>query len=298
MERLPDHAKGLAITVVGTLVLSPDGLLIRLVAVDTWTILFWRGLLIAVALTIGLAVVHRRDTFARLRAVGWAGLAVAVVFSFGSVCFIVAINITSVANTLLIASSAPLFAALSAWIFIGEGVARRTWIAILLASAGIAVILSGSLGGGTLPGDLAALGTAISIAGGFTIIRRYRHVNMIPAMAASGLIVAAVSWFRAAPLSIGGEDVLWLGLMGLVVMPAATALTTLGPRYLPAPEVSLILLLEAVLGPFWVWLVLAEQPSPHAFIGGAVVVAALAGHAISSLRRKPAKEGAAKCGAI
>ena len=294
MAQFPDHAKGLAITTAGALVLSPDGLLIRLVAADTWTILFWRGLLITVALTIGIAAVHRRDTLARLRAVGWAGLAVAAIFSLGSFCFIVAINTTSVANTLLIASSAPLFAALSAWIFIGERVARRTWIAILWVFAGIAVIVSGSLGGGALLGDLAALGAAISIAGGFTIIRRYRHVNMIPAMAASGLIVAAVSWFWATPLMIKGEDVLWLGLMGLVVMPAATALTTLGPRYLPVPEVSLILLLEAVLGPFWVWLVLAERPSPHAFVGGAVVVAALAGHAVSSLRGQAAKERVAK----
>jgi drug/metabolite transporter (DMT)-like permease len=89
-------------------------------------------------------------------------------------------------------------------------------------------------------------------------------------------------------------DVLWLGLLGIVVMPVGAALITTGPRYLPAPEVSLILLLETVVGPFWVWLVLGEEPSGRAIVGGAIVIAALAGHALAALKRGAPEDAGAK----
>ncbi len=127
------------------------------------------------------------------------------------------------------------------------------------------------------------------MAASFTLMRRHRHLNMVPAVAAASLMVAAVSWPLSTPAAVAGaitgQDALWLGLMGLVVLPLATALITMGPRYLPAPEVSLIMPLEVVLGPLWVWLVLGEEPGLRAFTGGAIVIAALAGHAVATFRR-------------
>ena len=113
---------------------------------------------------------------------------------------------------------------------------------------------------------------------------------MIPAIVVGNFMTALVSLPFAATLAVTPMDVLWLGLLGIVVMPVGAALITTGPRYLPAPEVSLILLLETVVGPFWVWLALGELPSDRAFLGGAIVIAALAGHAIASLRHGPAKD--------
>ena len=287
MHELPDHAKGMLITVAGVLAVTPDSLLIRLVSADFMTLMFWRGLLVCLTLAVGLFVVHKAQILAKFAAIGWPGIVFAGLFSLNSFSFVLAVETTTVANTLVLISAAPLFAAIIARLFLQETVRRRTWLAILAATAGIVVIVSGSLGGGALLGDLAALVTALGLAIQFNILRRYRAVNMIPAIAVGNLITALVSLPFADTLAIVPMDVLWLGLLGVVVMPVAAALITTGPRYLPAPEVSLILLLETVVGPFLVWLALGEVPSGRAFLGGAIVVAALAGHATAALRRRP-----------
>ncbi|MDX1576025.1 MAG: DMT family transporter [Kiloniellales bacterium] len=290
MRQLPDHAKGMLITVAGVLAVSPDSLLIRLVSADFMTLMFWRGLLVSMTLVLGLLAAHKARTPARFGAIGWPGIVFAGLFSLSSFSFVLAVETTTVANTLVLISAAPFFAAVIARLFLGERVRRQTWLAILAAFAGIVVIVSGSLGGGALVGDLAALVTALGLAIQFNVLRRHRHVNMIPAIALGNLMTAFVSLPLAATLWVAPLDALWLGLLGIVVMPVGAALITTGPRYLPAPEVSLILLLETVLGPFWVWLALGEVPSDRSLLGGAIVIAALAGHAIAALHRSVAKD--------
>ncbi|MFQ5775361.1 MAG: DMT family transporter [Kiloniellaceae bacterium] len=284
MERLSEHAKGLVITTVGVLVLTPDSLLVRLIALDSWTMVFWRGVLLMLALSGFLAAYYRGEAPARFRAVGATGLAAAAVFAAGSVLFIVALHHTSVANTLVIIAAAPLIAAVFSRLFLAEPVPVRTWAAILAAIVGIGVLASDSARGGTLGGDLAALGTAVCMAAGLTLIRRARARNMVPAMALSGALSALAMLPLASPLTVQAEQVGLLLLLGLFVLPVAFALVTLGPRYLPAPEVGLILLLETVLGPLWVWLALGETPSARALIGGAIVIAALIAHSALALR--------------
>ena len=285
MRELPDHAKGMLITVAGVLAVTPDSLLIRLVSADFMTLMFWRGLLVCLTLAAGLALVHKARLPAKFAAIGRAGMIFAGLFSINSFSFVLAVETTTVANTLVLISAAPFFAALIARVFLRETVRRQTWLAILAAIAGILVIVSDSLGGGALVGDLAALVTALGLAIQFNILRRHRTVNMIPAMVVGNLMTALISLPFVGTLSVTAMDALWLGLLGIVVMPVGAALITTGPRYLPAPEVSLILLLETVVGPFWVWLALGEVPSERAFLGGAIVIAALVGHAIAALRR-------------
>ncbi len=288
MERPPSHRPGhrygLMITTLGVLVLSPDSLLVRLIAVDQWTMVFWRGILTALALTLFLGVTYRRGTVDRFRAVGAAGLVIAGIFAAGTILFVVALNHTSVANTLVIISAAPLFAAIFSRVFLAEVVSPRTWAAIVAALGGIGVIVSGSFQGGTTDGDLAALGTAVCMAGGLSLIRRGRDRNMVPAMALSGLLSAVLVLPLASPLAPDQGQAGLLLLLGLIVLPVSFGLITLGPRYLPAPEVALVLLLETVLGPYWVWLVIGETPSSRAFIGGSIVIGALILHSALALR--------------
>jgi drug/metabolite transporter (DMT)-like permease len=283
MRDLPDHVKGLSITTFGVLVLTPDSLLVRLIGIDSWSMVFWRGLLMASALTLGLAVYYRGAVWARFRAVGWTGLAVAGLFSTSSVFFILALHNTSVANTLVIVAAAPLIAAVLTRLFLAEPVPLRTWAAILAALCGILLLVSDSRHGGTLGGDAAAFGTAVCMAGAFTLIRRARALNMMPAMAISGALSALAMAPLASPFALAADEVWLLAVMGLFVLPVSFGLTALGPRYLPAPEVALILLLETVLGPFWVWLVLEETPSLYALAGGGIVIAALILHSIAAL---------------
>lgn len=272
-----DRVKGLLITVTGVLVITPDSLLVRLISADQWTILFWRGLLSGLVILLVLGLRQGKGFVPGLRAIGHMGLALAVLFSAGTIMFIISLRLTSAANTLFIVSTAPVFAAIMARVFLSEPVSRRTWVTILFSLIGILVIASGSAGGGpgSLLGDLAAVVTAISIAGTFTIARRYRSVSMVPAMGISGLVTAALALPFAQPTVVTPADTAYLAIMGLAMIPLAFSLMTMGPRYLPAPEVSLILLLEAVLAPLLLWFVLHEHPGNASLLGGAVVLGTL-----------------------
>ena len=285
MRGLSTHAKGTVITAAGVLAITPDTLLIRLITTDPWTLLACRSLLLGLALTAGLALYYRGETLACFRSIGRQGLLLSLLLALAGLLFVMAVAHTSVANTLIIMSAAPLFAAIMSRLFLKEAVAPRTWIAVILALGGVAIIVQGSLGGGQLLGDLLAIGASAALAGSFTMIRGLRAINMIPAAALSGFIAGLAALPLASPFGLGQSDLGYLLLMGLVMLPVSFALTTLGPRYLPAPEVSLLMLLETFLGPLWVWLVLREEPSPQALIGGAVIVTVLIVHSAIALRR-------------
>ena len=293
MRGLSTHAKGLLITGLGVLAITPDGLLIRLIAADPWTLLFWRGLLSAIGIGLGLLFIYRGRTWAIFRAVGWAGIVTAVLFGTGTVTFIVSITHTTVANTLFIVSTSPLFAALIAWRLMGEPVAPRTWVAIVLALVGIGVIASGGLDRGSIVGNLAGLATALTLAASFSLIRHHRDRDMVPTMAMGGLVTAVMVIPLAQPATLGSSDLVILLAMGLVMLPVSFGLMAIGPRYIPAPEVSLMLLMEAVLGPLWVWLALGEDPGLRTIAGGAIVIGTLAVHSLITLRRTPARAAAA-----
>ena len=284
-----DHVKGLVITVLGVLILTPDTLLIRLIGFDTWNILFWRGWLMAVGITILLVCFYGRRTPEVIAAIGGIGLAAAALFSLGTFTFIAAVTHTTVANTLIIVATAPFFAALLSWTVLGEAVPVRTLVAIVFTLGGISLLVFESFGTGNWIGDLAALATAIGLGLKFILLRRAKAINMVPAMALGGLITAAIAFFLATPVAMDTIQLIYLLLMGLVVMPLSAALIALGPRYLPAPEVSLIMVVETVLGPFWVWLVLRETPTFWALVGGGIVVATLVIHSAIGLKREAAR---------
>ena len=285
MDRLPDHVKGLLITGAGVLLLTPDTLLVRLIAIDPWTMIFWRGALVMLGLVAYLAWSDGRRVLARFRTDRGSTLAVALLFTVSAVLFILALDMTSVANTLIIVASSPLFAAIFGRIFLGEAVPTRTWAAIGATLGGIGVVVSGSLGGGTLPGDLAALGTAVCLAASLSLLRRTRARNMVPAMALSGLMSAVIALPLAAPFAMDMTQAGLMLLLGLIILPISFCLIMLGPRYLPAPEVGLIMLLETVLGPLWVWLVLGEAANARALLGGGIVIATLIVHSALAMRR-------------
>ncbi len=287
--------KGVLITAAGVLALSPDGLLIRLIAADDWTLLFWRGLLSGLAIFAALAIIHRGALPGKIRAIGATGLWLVFFFTVVSVLFILSITLTTVANTLFITNTAPLFAALISHFVLREHVSRVTWAAIGFALVGIGLIASESVarGGDSVLGDVVALGAALAMAVTVVLARKGRARSMVAAVGLAGLMTAAVALPFAAPLSIGSENALYVALMGLVVLPLGFGLVTLGPRYLPAPQVSLLLLGEAIIGPLLVWLALGESPGALGLAGGAVVLASLA---CANLQPPPARRKAVEQG--
>ena len=277
------HLKGVLLTTTGILILSPDALLLRLIGADIWTLLFWRGLLCAIGMVGITLFLDRPHGLRRLVAIGRPELLVIVVNVCMHVLFVFAILNTTVANVLVIMSISPLLGATLSRFALGEPVAKRTWYTTVAVFIGLALIFSQSLGGGTLVGDLSAFAVAIFLASNFVLLRCYRKVSMIPAVAWSMAVTAAIAWFLAMPTSLDGAAWVYVLLLGLVILPVSSAMITLGPRYLPAPEVGLIMLLETLLGPLWVWLVIREVPSIETLIGGAMILAALTWMSIAAI---------------
>ena len=274
---LSTHAKGLMITATGVLIISPDGLLTRLIETDYWTMIFWRALLVSFGMWLMVSLINPNRVWQRYLTVRGPGLLIVGSYSLGTVSFVYAITHTSVANTLIILSSTPLFAALIGRVLLQEKIQLRTLLAISLVAIGIAVLASGSVSSGdaALFGDLAAILGSFFLACGFSFVRRFPQISVLSAISCSGLLTALLVLPLASPLSITQADFGYLLLMGLYVVPVGTALMYLGPRYIPAAEVGLLLLLESILGPIWVWLVFAENPGTHTLVGGVIILSTL-----------------------
>lgn len=280
-----EHTRGLLLTLTAVLVLSPDALLVRLISVDSWTLLFWRGLLSGITLTSYLLFTYRRDLLIMLRTAGRLGLFSAAVSAVGSIFFIYSLRQTTAANTLVILAATPLLAALASRIFLKEKVPRRTWLAICTAFFGIIILFSGSFGNQYMIGDLLAICASCCWAGNLVIVRQARPLNMIPANAFGNLMIAPLALLCGAqPLAVPAADFTWLLLLGIVVLPISFALITLAPRHLSAPEVSLTLLLETLLGPFWVWLIMHEEPAMATIAGGILILGTIAAHTMVSMK--------------
>ncbi|OIN09190.1 DMT family transporter [Oceanisphaera psychrotolerans] len=287
---MDNRLKGRLLTTTGVAVLSLDALLIKLISADPWILLFWRGLLLS--LCIGAVCLWRARHYRPNRKLFTLGLGSALFYAVCTVTFVLSIRLTSVANTLIILSAAPLIGALLSRFVLKETVSARTWLAILLCLGGLALVFSGSRDGSHLLGDLTALLCAASMAAKFVVERAARPANMMPALVPAGLLVCLFALFQAPTIMMPAQDVLWMAILGLLVVPLAYALITQGPRYLPAAEVGLLMLLEMILGPLWVWLVLAEQPAPQAWLGGLVVLMAITCQSWPGKRQR--KAGSAK----
>jgi drug/metabolite transporter (DMT)-like permease len=274
---------GVLLTGLGAVVLSPDALLFRLLESDLWTAAFWRLLLMGLTIMGGLMVIRRRRLIGDIRAIGWALAPAAICMAISNLGFVYALTHSTVAETLTILATAPVFAAIFA-AFLGERPPLRTWIAALAIAAGIAIILDAGFSGGTSAGNVGALIAAISIAGFFTIGRIRRDCDMTPALGLSSILSAIVCGCMADTLQPADGDWPVLIAVGVFILPIAFTLITLGPRRLPAAEVGMLMLLETALGPLWVWLALEEAPTEATLLGGGLIVAALAAHSLAAWR--------------
>ena len=275
-----DARFGLIVTILGTLMFVPDALIIRLVRADTMDVAIWRGLFAALVTAIGIAIFARRSMPTRDEFFSLPTLIFILLHGGGSVLYLAALGHTSVANTALISATAPFLAALMSYVLLGERIALMTGLCIATVFAGVAIIASGSLGAGTLFGDGLALIHALSSAAYYVVLRHLGgRSQIVPAML--GFVVTAlIAWPLAPHASLSWGQIGLIGVSGGVVLSLGSALLLIGPRYLPAPEVSMITMLEVVAAPVVVWAVLGEDPGSRSVIGGSVIFAALVAHTL------------------
>jgi drug/metabolite transporter, DME family len=271
---------------------SSMGLGIRFMEVaNVWQILFFRSCALMPFLLLIITLRSRGKPLASIRTAGFAGviggLALVMAFSGG----IYSIQATSVANAMLLFAAAPLIAAILGWIVLREVVRKATWIAIAVALIGITVMVWEGMSLGYLNGNLAALLSATGFAI-FTIALRWRKLeDMMPTVFLGGVFATIVSGLVCTSagysLDIPINDILISLALGVFQVGAGLVLYTMGSKSVPAAELALLSLGEVILGPLWVWLILGETVGLYTILGGAILLAAIGGNALSGLRRKP-----------
>ena len=286
------YRRGVVLVLSAGVCWSLAGIAIRLIeAASVWQIVFYRSLALAPFLLLVIALRGNGGPFRAIRAAGASGVvgggALAIAF-FGS---IFALQTTTVANAVFLFASAPFMTAVLGIVFLREPVRRATWITMTVAIVGMAVMVTGGLAFGRWSGNAAALLSALGFAV-FTIALRWKKTeDMMPAVflagvfsviAASAVCIATDQWFLL-PLR---DVAIALGL-GVFQLGAGLALYTAGSKAIPAGELALLSMGEVVLSPLWVWLFLSETVSLYTLAGGAILLMALAGNAISGMRRKP-----------
>ncbi|MEH6824930.1 MAG: DMT family transporter [Motiliproteus sp.] len=280
-----EHRQGIVLAASGVLVLSFDALLVRLAGVDPWTVVFWRGMLMALSLSAILLLGGKLQLLPLLRRYWPCILLLATLHGVNGTLFVLSVSLTSAANTVVILSSSAFFAAFFSWVLLRERVQRRTWAAIGVSLTGVLTVFAGSLGLESWLGDLLALILALSMGLVLSLMRRFNQIPRMPIVALSGLVMMALALPYSTPLPLATNEFAWLALMGLVQIPLASVLIMSSTRHLSSPEVSLFLLIETVLAPIWVWMALNEQVPPMTLVGGFIILAAIAVHSWLSLRK-------------
>ena len=284
MNNLSDQQKGSLLAFIAVLFITPDSLFIRLSNVETWGLVFYRGAIPFFVVLMGMLLIYKLNFFKILFSSGHHGLIYIGTFSVTNIAFVVSIQNTNVANTLVMIAMAPMLSAILGAFFLKEMPDRKTWTAIIITFLSAVYIFYDSLQLGNILGDLLGLLTALGLAVGAVTIRSAKKKNLVPAAVIGKLVVAIFAMFFIKSYELIDRDLFIIPLMCLMCVAIPFVLVTIAPRFIPAEEVNLFFLLETILGPFWVWLVIKEQPSIETIQGGTVIILTIAIHSFLKLK--------------
>ncbi len=284
MKNLSDQQKGSLLAFVAVMFITPDSLFIRLSNVDTWGLVFYRGIIPFLTVLLGMLIIYKLSFFKILLSSGYHGIFYVITFSVTNITFVVSIQNTNVANTLVMIATAPMLSAILGAIFLKEPPDKKTWISIMITFLAIIYIFYDSLKLGNFYGDILGFITAIGLAVGAVIIRSAKNKNLVPAAVVGKLFVATFALLFIESFALVGTDQLIVPLMCILCVAIPFVLVTIAPRFIPAAEVNLFFLLETIIGPIWVWLIIKEQPSLETLQGGFIIVFTIAIHSYLKLK--------------
>ena len=285
MKNLTDQQKGSLLAFVAVMFITPDTLFIRLSDVDTWSLVFYRGIIPFFTVLIGMLIIYKYKFFKMLFTSGHHGLIYIFTFSITNIAFVVSIQNTNVANTLVMIAMAPMLSAILGVFFLKEMPDSKTWVAITITFIAAVYIFYDSLRLGSIFGDLLGLLCALGLAVGAVTIRSAKNKNLVPAAVVGKLVVAIFAMFFIETYTLLDKDLLIVPLMCVMCVAIPFVLVTIAPRFIPAEEVNLFFLLETIIGPFWVWMVIKEQPSLETIQGGIIIILTIATHSFLKLKK-------------
>ena len=281
-----NQRKGMLLAFAGIMFITPDSLLIRLADINSWNLIFYRGFIPFLTILTGLIFIYRSSLFKKILDNSWHGLAFVVSFAITSIVFVVSIENTNVANTLVMVALAPMLSAIISLIFLKENPDQKTWVAIVITTLSVVYIFYDAIDAGDFLGNFLGLICATGLAVNAVIIRSAKKMSLVPSAMVGKLIVALFALFFVDHLKLENNDLIIVPLMCIACIAIPFVCVTLAPRYITAAEVNLFFLLETIFGPLWVWLVIKEQPSMETIIGGSIIIITIAIHSMLVLKKK------------
>ena len=261
---------------LGALSLSTGGLIVKSFEGATlWQILFWRSLFFSLTVLTFLIISYKKETFKAFYESGIPGFFGGIILSFGFCGYVFAMYNTTVANTNFIISLQILFLAIFGYFFLKEKISALTLFSIILALAGVLLMVGNSLTPGELSGNLAAFTMPITFAVLIMVIRKFPTVDMVPAQFIAGLSSCLIGFFLSTQILISTHDIFLGFLAGFFQVGFGFIFITIGARTTPSAMVGIIMLSESVLGPIWAFLFVSERPSTFGLIGGAIILSAV-----------------------
>ena len=285
LKNLSNQKKGSLLAFIAVMLITPDSIFIRLSNIETWGMLFYRGAIPFVVVLIGLIFFYKNNLLKALIGIGYPGIFYVISFSICNITFIISIQNTNVANTLVMIAMAPMLSAILGSIFLKEVPDSKTWIAIIITLIAVSYIFHDSIEMGNFYGDLFGLITAFGLAGNAVIARFAKNRDLVPSAVIGKLCVAIFAFFFVDTFSLVGTDLIFVPLMCVMCVAIPFVLVTIAPRFIPAEEVNLFFLLETIIGPFWVWLIINEQPSIETIQGGSIILLTIAIHSFLKLKQ-------------
>ena len=284
-QNLSSQQKGSLLAFVGVMFITPDSLFIRLASIETWSLLFYRGAIPFITVLLSLLIIYKSNFFKIFLSTGYPGVAYSITFALTNITFIISIQNTNVANTLVMVALAPMLSAILGLIFLKENPERKTWIAIIITTLAAIYIFYDSIQIGNFLGDIFGLITALGLAVGAVIVRSAKNRNLVPSAVIGKLFVAIIALFFVESFELSNNDLIIVPAMCILCVAIPFVLVTIAPRFITAAEVNLFFLLETILGPIWVWMVIKEQPTLETIQGGLIIILTIAIHSVLAIKK-------------
>ena len=285
MNNLNNQQRGSLLAFTAVILITPDSLLIRLSNIETWGMLFYRGAIPFAVVLIGLLIFYNKNFLNALFNVGYTGIFYTISFAICNITFLVSIQNTNVANTLVMVAMAPMISAILSGIFLKEVPDKKTWLAILITFFSAIYIFYDSIQLGNFFGDFMGLVTATGLAVNAVLVRSAKDRDLLPSAVLGKLCVAIFAFFFVESFDLAGNDMIYIPLMCVLCVAIPFVLVTIAPRFIPAEEVNLFFLLETIIGPIWVWMIIKEQPSIETVQGGIVIILTIAINSFLKLKK-------------
>jgi drug/metabolite transporter (DMT)-like permease len=286
---LTNNAKGLALTSLGVFIMSLESLFIKFTTISPFLFSFYIGIFMFISMSISF-IFNQKTQSMNIKEIlsksPFILIVCAILMGSSNIFFITAIKITTVANVVIIFSTAALFSALFAYLFFREKITKNIVIASLFIFIGLFIIFNDSLEMGSLEGNIYALLCTALFATSFVLLSKYKEMNRVILTAFSGLALSIIAFFFCDEFYIDFKTLIIVMTMGLLISPISRVLLGTGAKYINASEVSLLMIIETIMAPIWVWIFLDEIPSSYTFIGGSLIIITLIVNSLYTLKKQ------------